>query len=65
MSGCATLLAYAAPALAANATMEGQIIIGILLVGNLAALATATYFTAALRMKGKNCNGFGPGRTTF
>ena len=53
MSGCATLLAYAAPALAANATLSGHIIIAILLVGNFAALATANCLTTALRMKGK------------
>jgi hypothetical protein len=52
MSGCATLLAYVAPTLAANATLEGQIIIAVLLLGNAAALATANCLTTVLRMKG-------------
>lgn len=53
MSGCATILAYAAPTLAANATVEGQIIIAALLLGNAAALASANYLTTELHMKGK------------
>lgn len=53
MSGCATLLAYAAPSSAANATLTRQIIIAILLLGNAAALTSANYLTTALRMKGK------------
>jgi hypothetical protein len=53
MSGCATILAYAAPTLAANATVEGQIMIAALLLGNAAALASANYLTTELRMKGK------------
>lgn len=60
MSGCATLLAYAAPALLVNATLEGQIIIAILLLSGAAALAIANYFTTALRMKGKLLHIHGP-----
>jgi len=60
MSGGATLLAYAAPTMAANATLEGQIIIAILLLGNAAALATANYLTTALRMKGRVLQVYGP-----
>ena len=52
-SGCATLLAYSAPALAANTTLEGQIVIAILLLGNFAALAAANYSTTSMHMKGK------------
>jgi hypothetical protein len=63
MSGCATLLAYAAPVLAANATLKGQVIIAILLVGDFAALATANYLTTALRMKGKTLRIQGPRRS--
>ena len=53
ISGCAVLLSYAAPSLAANATLTGQIIIALLLLGNAAALACANYLTTALCMKGK------------
>ena len=60
MSGCATLLAYAAPTLAANATVEGQVNIAILLMGNAAALATANYLTNSLRMKERVLQAHGP-----
>ena len=53
MSGCATLLAYAAPILAANATLKGQIIIAILLLSNAAALALANHLKTSSRMKGR------------
>lgn len=51
MSGCATLLAYAAPALSANATLKGQLVVAILLLANAAALASANYLTTSLYMK--------------
>jgi hypothetical protein len=51
MSACSSLLAYAAPMLAANATSTGQIMIAILLLSNAAALATANYLTTSLHMK--------------
>lgn len=60
MSGCATLLAYAAPTLAANATVEGQVNITILFLGNAAALATANYLTNSLRMKERVLQVHGP-----
>ena len=60
MSGCATLLAYAAPTLAANATVKGQVNIAILLLGNAAALATANYLTSSLRMKERVLQVHGP-----
>lgn len=60
MSGCATLLAYAAPTLAANATLRGQVNIAILLLGNAAALATANYLTNSLRMKERVLQFHGP-----
>jgi len=60
MSGCATLLAYAAPTLAANATVKGQINIAILLLGNAAALAAANYLTNSLRMKERVLKIHGP-----
>ena len=53
MSAGATLMAYAAPALAANATLQGQILIAVLLLGNAAALATVNHLTTSLRMKGR------------
>ncbi|GAB7334227.1 hypothetical protein MBLNU13_g06276t1 [Cladosporium sp. NU13] len=60
MSGCATLLAYAAPTLAANATVEGQVNITILFLGNAAALATANYLTNSLHMKERVLQVHGP-----
>lgn len=60
MSGGATLLAYAAPAVAANATLRGQVIIAVLLLGNAAALAIAYYLTPSLRMKGRILQIHGP-----
>lgn len=60
MSAGATLLAYAAPAVAANATLKGQIIIAVLLLCNAAALAIANYLTPSLRMKGKILRIHGP-----
>lgn len=53
MSGCATLVSYAGPTLAANATLTGQIIVAVLLLGNVAALASVNYLTTELRMKDK------------
>jgi hypothetical protein len=53
ISGCATSLAYAAPTLSANATLEGQVIIAVLLLGSAAALASANYLTTEFRMKDK------------
>lgn len=60
MSGCATLLAYAAPTLAANATVKGQVNIAILLLGNAAALATANFLTNSLRIKERVLQVHGP-----
>jgi hypothetical protein len=51
LSGCATLLAYAAPVLVANANSKGQAIIAILLLSNAAALATANCLTTSSHMK--------------
>lgn len=51
MSGSATLLAYGAAALAANATLEGQIIIALTLLINAATLGLANYLTTDLHMK--------------
>jgi hypothetical protein len=60
MSGGTSLLAYAAPAVAANATLKGQIIIALLLLANAASLAIANHFTHSLRMKGKILQVHGP-----
>jgi hypothetical protein len=54
MSGLATLLAYMVPALAANATCRGQIIIACMLIYNAALLGAANHRTTALHMKGRD-----------
>jgi hypothetical protein len=51
MSACATLLAYAAPILAANATHHGQIVITLLLLVNTVVLSIANRLTDFLHMK--------------
>jgi hypothetical protein len=53
MSGIATLLAYTATTLVANATFKGQIVVAVMLIVNAAALGLANLRTTALHMKGR------------